>query len=536
MVEGRNRMESQMKARDMVGRWRGGSADNADVPASLAGKRRSCRGAWAGLAALTLLLASAESASAQTLVRPGGADVAQTPPIPESVAKERVAQVMEALEISDPASMKAFIAESRLASTSRAVDRTFAALMEIRAGTGDVELISSRVAGPGVEVVLKSRLTGWTQARAFMLDPNPPHGIQGIAISSPNPPADVAEGSLPDERLAQEAEALMSGIGRADVFSGAVLLARGSDVLFAEAYGDANKNYGVPNRLDTRFSLGSQNKMFTAVAIAQLVEAGKLSFEDPLSKFLPDHFAPGVAEKIRIEHLLTHTSGLGNYFNRKYMESSRARFRTIDDLMELNRGDSLAFEPGKGWRYSNTGFLVLGKIVELVSGQDYHDYVREHVYLPAGMESTGQFELDQVNRDIAVGYEKEYSEAGLRYRNNVFDLGVRGGPAGGGYSTVGDLHRFALALMGGKLVSPAMVEILITPKPELSSPTYGYGFRRAVVEGAGSDRMIVGHGGGFPGVSTYLDMVPSTGHVFVVLSNYGNGALWPLGLRKLFSR
>jgi CubicO group peptidase (beta-lactamase class C family) len=264
------------------------------------------------------------------------------------------------------------------------------------------------------------------------------------------------------------------------------------------------------------------NKMFTSVTIARLVEQGKLSYDDPLSKFIPDFPTPAAARKIRIKHLLTHTAGLGSYFNAEFDRSSRARFRTVDDMMELARGDSLAFEPGSRYAYSNTGMLVLGKVIEVVTKQDYFDYVREHLAKPAGMSNTDAYELDQVNPNLAVGYQREFREDGTkRFRNNLFMHVIRGGPAGGGYSTAEDLVRFAEALKTGKLVSSATFELMTTPKPDVNAPRYGYGF------GVDPQANVVGHSGGFPGISSNLDIFKGTGYVAVVLSNYG-GASQPV--------
>ena len=310
----------------------------------------------------------------------------------------------------------------------------------------------------------------------------------------------------------------VNNLARADVFSGSVLLAKDGKVLYSAAFGQANKDFGAPNKLDTKFNLGSMNKMFTAVTIAQLAEQGKLSYDDPLSKFIPDFPSAAAAQKIRIKHLLTHTAGLGSYFNDEFQKSSRERFRTVDDMMQLAKGDSLAFEPGTKWSYSNTGMLVLGKVIEVVIKQDYFDYVREHLYKPAGMVNTDAYELDRVNPNLAVGYEKEFDRNGTKhFRNNIFMHVMRGGPAGGGYSTAEDLLRFAEGLKSGKLVSTKTFELMTTAKPEVNSPQYGYGF------GVGADG-IVGHSGGFPGISSNLDIFKGTGYVAVVLSNYGRGS------------
>jgi CubicO group peptidase (beta-lactamase class C family) len=388
-------------------------------------------------------------------------------------------------------------------------------------GTRGVEVYSVSEPKPGqVEAVLRSRLAGEWWRLTMFLEPQPPHRIERLGMGpmptprSGRPPAT----KLSDDEVTRELDAFLRKLAEADAFSGAVLLAKDGRVLFEKAYGEANKDFGAPNRADTKFNLGSMNKMFTAVAVAQLAEAGKLSFDDPLSKFLPDFPDKESAAKIRLKHLLTHTSGLGSYFNEQFIEGSRARFRTLDDFMGLAKGETLAFEPGTKWQYSNTGFLVLGKVVEKASGQSYYDYVRERIFKPAGMTNTDTYDLDLVNPNLAVGYQKEYTDAGVRFRNNIFMHVIRGGPAGGGYSTVGDLLRFATALRTGKLLNESSVKTLLTPKPELNSPEYGFGF------GVSTERPIAGHSGGFTGISANLDMFLDSGYTAVVLSNYGNAA------------
>ena len=276
----------------------------------------------------------------------------------------------------------------------------------------------------------------------------------------------------------------------------------------------------MKNTLDTKFNLGSMNKMFTAVAVMQLVEAGKLSLDDTLGKFLPaGAMKPDVLAKVRVKHLLSHTSGLGSYFTPEWDRQSRALWRSVDDWMPLIKDETLRFEPGARWSYSNTGMLVLGKVIEAASGKDYFTYVREHVAKPAGMTSTDAYELDRVNRNLAVGYEREGEDAnGPIYRNNIFQHVIRGGPAGGGYSTVGDLTRFAEALKNGKLVSAAGLRTLTAPKPELASSEYGFGF---VIEEGGK---VVGHSGGFPGINSQLDIYVGEEYTLAVMSNYGGGA------------
>jgi CubicO group peptidase (beta-lactamase class C family) len=260
--------------------------------------------------------------------------------------------------------------------------------------------------------------------------------------------------------------------------------------------------------------------MFTSVAIAQLVEKGKLSFDDPLSKFIPDFPNPEAAKKIQIKHLLSHTAGLGGYFSDRYDNLSREKLRTVDDMMRLVRQDEkeLRFEPGSRWAYSNTGMLVLGKVIEVVSGHSYFDYVRENIYKPADMTNTDAYELDRVNPNLAVGYHKEFTETGVEWSNNIFSHVLRGGPQGGGYSTVEDLLKFDQALRSGKLINAESFKLITSAKPELKSPDYGFGFQ------FDSQRNVAGHGGGFTGINSNLDMYLGSGWSAIVMSNYSRGA------------
>lgn len=318
-----------------------------------------------------------------------------------------------------------------------------------------------------------------------------------------------------------ELDRYMQKLVASDMFSGTILIARNGKPFYMRAFGQAHKDFNVANTIDTKFNVGSLNKMFTAVAIAQLVERGDLSFEDPLGKFLPDYPNAQDSKKIKIRHLLTHTSGLGSFFNKKFHESSRDLFHTVDDMLKLADDTSIAFEPGTGWQYSNTGFLLLGAIIEKISGQGYFDYVREHIYKPAGMMSTDCYELDKVNQNLAVGYIPEFSNKGVSFKNNIFIHVVRGGPAGGGYSTVEDLLKFDRALRENKLIEPQMKEQLFTAKPELNALEYGYGFA------IDASTHSFGHQGGFAGISSTLKMYQNVDYTVVILSNYSNGSILP---------
>jgi CubicO group peptidase (beta-lactamase class C family) len=392
-------------------------------------------------------------------------------------------------------------------------------LSRLRSIFGDLNLrtVDSVAPSRASGVAQSGRTEVWRRV-GVILDTAPPQRIVRVMLAPAAPP-DAPTRRLTDADVVAQLRGYVERLAARDVFSGTVLLAKGGRPLFSAAYGEANKDFSVKNNVDTKFNLGSMNKMFTSVAVMQLVEAGKVSLEDTLGRFLP----PGamradVLSKVRVKHLLTHTSGLGSYFSARWDSLSRAMFRSVDDWMPLVKEETLQFEPGTRWGYSNTGMLLLGKVIESASGKDYFEYVRERIYKPAGMTSTDSYELDQVTRNLAVGYEREETPGGTRYRNNIFQHVIRGGPAGGGYSTVGDLTRFAMALQEGRLVSLEGVRMLTTPKPDLSSPEYGFGF------GVSENGRIAGHSGGFPGINSQLDIYLVDGYTVAVMANYGGAA------------
>lgn len=362
-----------------------------------------------------------------------------------------------------------------------------------------------------IETTLRQPVSDEYWMFSLAVEDKTPHRIESIRMG--RSPLPLLEPRLSDREAADRFVDYVAGLADKGLFSGAVLIGRNGEVLGEGAWGLANRDFDAPNTVETRFNLGSMNKTWTAVAIAQLVEAGKLAFDDPVSKYV-DYPDAGAAQKIRIEHLLTHTSGLGNYFTEEYASTARKDMRTIDDFLALSADQDLAFEPGEGWQYSNTGMMLAGKIIELASGQDYDSYIAEHIFTPAGMTRSGCFELDEVNDNLAVGYWEDWSVEGMTIKNNLFEHVVKGGPAGGCYSTVRDLFHFAEALKAGKLVSGKMAETLTTGKPELNSEQYGYGF------GIHPGRALYGHSGGFTGISANLDItVDPEGWVIVVLAN-----------------
>jgi len=486
--------------------------------------RRSFALAAVALAAIPLLLVPPSSGQTAAAGPTAGAAVHASVRLPDTPAGRRAEEMLRISVEGDETSTRAFVAGSFAPRFRDAfpIEGHLRINAEMREESGGYDAVEVRASEPAaIEVLVKARKTGELRVLSLQTEPDAPHRIDGVGIR-PLVPADgveappVPDRALTDAEIASTLGDYLDRLVAADAFSGAVLVARGGAAIFQRAYGEASKSYGVPNAVDTKFNLGSMNKMFTAVSIAQLVERGVLAWDDPIGKWLgPEWVRPEVGEKVTIRHLLTHTSGLGSFFTDEFMRSSRGLYRDLDSWRDIVRRDSLAFEPGTDWAYSNTGFHLLGLIVEKAGGASYYDYVREQIYEPAGMTGTDAYEVDAVVPNLAQGYERIETEAGVTYRSNIFEHTARGGPAGGGYSTAPDLLAFARALADGRLLRPETVALLTTPKPTEGSPNYGYGFQQW------DDGRVFGHTGGFPGISSAMLIDRGSGDVVVVMSNYG---------------
>jgi D-alanyl-D-alanine carboxypeptidase len=333
--------------------------------------------------------------------------------------------------------------------------------------------------------------------------------VKLLATPRPSSAVGLVLHRLPQARALAALTANAAERARVDEFAGAVLVARHGKVLLNDAWGRADRKAGVANTPATRFRIGSMNKMFTAVAALQLAEAGKLKLEDPIGKYLPDYPNREVAAKVTVRHLLTHTGGTGDIFGPEFDEHRR-QLREHRDYLKLYGRRGLTQEPGTRFEYSNYGFVLLGALIEQVSGMSYYDYVGGHVFHPAGMQSTGSLPESVEVPNRSVGYKRP-SPSGGGWVPNTDTLPWRGTAAGGGYSTVGDLLRFAQALESGTLLSEATLAEATRPHQQ----QYGYGFD---MQGQGSLRSY-GHGGGAPGMNGELRIFPELGYVVVSLSN-----------------
>lgn len=370
-----------------------------------------------------------------------------------------------------------------------------------------------------IDIEAVTRAAGRAVLLHFAVEPAPPHpvadiGVRPLGAAGPRSggpggpgggPGGAGGGSRPAAEVIAAAPATVDAAIAAG-FSGAVLIAKDGKPVLERAAGLANRSFEVKNRIDTKFNLGSINKTFTKLAIAQLMEAGKVSLDDRLSKFLPDFPNADAASKITIAHLIEMKSGLGDFFGREFDQTPKNRIRTLADYVPFFVKKPLAFEPGTAEAYSNAGYLTLGLIIEKVSGESYYDYVRSHIFKPAGMMDTDFYELDAVTPNLAVGYLRNGG-------SNIYTLPARGSSAGGGYSTAPDLLKFAEALLAGRLVSMPYTRWYLGGPPPAAASAGGSAPSNEPLRGG------LGVAGGSPGVNAVLEINAAQRLVIVVLTN-----------------
>ena len=372
-----------------------------------------------------------------------------------------------------------------------------------------------------IEESSTTRVSGLVQERgsdqfarfAMVVEDSAPHLITVWNLDAVPTPAEFAVGRLSEPKAVEAARVRIDELVKDERFSGAVLVTKNGKPILSGAYGLADREKKTPNSLNTKFRIGSMNKMFTAVSILQLVQAGKIKLSEPFGKYITDYPNKDAASKARIEQLLTHTGGTGDIFGADFQQH-RKELRNLQDYVNLYGKRGLEFEPGSRWEYSNYGFLLLGVVVERVSGKSYYDYVRENVYTPAGMSSTASLEEDENVPGRSIGYT---TFGGGAVHSNTDTLPYRGTSAGGGYSTVEDLQRFASALMNHKLLNAEYTDLLTTGKVDTQrGGKYAFGF---FDDGAQNGARHFGHGGGAPGMNGDLQIYPQSGYVIAVLAN-----------------
>jgi CubicO group peptidase (beta-lactamase class C family) len=334
--------------------------------------------------------------------------------------------------------------------------------------------------------------------------------VRALAVAFVSLALTGSGGQSPLSRVARGTAAM----ARAGRFSGVVLVAKDGKPVLQRAYGLANRRTREPNRLETEFNLASLGKIFTGVAVAQLVQRGKVRFADRIGRYVPE-LPRRIGAAVTVGELLDHTSGLGDFFGDPGYARLRPRLTSLRAYLPLIARERLAFRPGAWFSYSNSGFVLAGLVVERASGEGFYAYLRRHVLAPAGMTRTGCFAPRPASRGRAVGYT-------VGGAPNTSGLPPRGTSAGGCYSTAPDLLRFTNALLRHRLLSPALTRTVTSSHVAAPGGGYGYGF--GVRAGPPA---TFWHNGGSPGVATELDVNPALGYTVVVLENRDPDQLRP---------
>jgi CubicO group peptidase (beta-lactamase class C family) len=427
--------------------------------------------------------------------------------LPDTPAARRCTAWLEAFNRGDREAYRDFL-QKNFPSRVERLDQD----LNFRERTGGFELGKVEESTPAKLVALvQERASDQFGRLTLEVEAVEPHNITSLGLRAIPRPAEFPLPHVSESELIADLRKRLEMDAAAGSFAGAVQVSKNGKPIFAEAYGLADREHKIPNTLKTRFRIGSMNKMFTAVATLQLVQANKLGLNDALGKYLTDYPNKEVAV-VTIHELLTHTGGTGDIFGPEF-DAHRLELHTLQDYLKLYGSRGVKYDPGSTWEYSNYGFILLGMVIEKVSGQSYYDYVREHIYTPAGMASSGSEPEDQAVTDRSIGYTK--MGVNTQWQPNTSTLPYRGTSAGGGYSTVEDLLRFANALQENKLLNAHYTEMLTTGKAGTPDSTYAYGFVDHKINGT----RCFGHNGGAPGMNGDLEICPGPGYVVAVLAN-----------------
>jgi len=436
------------------------------------------------LAAVGFQGAGAHSGRAQTSFQAG------VPQFPETHAGETAAAYFKAHNAGEEA-MKDFLEKFGAQSFSQRmpIQVRLDRYRQMRGQLGSLtpqRIVESR---PNFVAVIAQGQGGRLLRLDFEFEDAEPFGLLGIRIQPLGDQGD--EGPKPDPKKDDvELFAAVNDYARKAVeagdFSGVVLIARNGEPVFEEAYGYADLEKKILNRKDTQFNIGSINKSFTGLTVRRLAAEKKLSLDDTIGKFLPDYPNKDAAARATVRHLLEMSSGIGDFFGDRYDAADKEKILTLTDYLPLFADRPLEFEPGKGNRYSNGGFIVLGLIIEKVTGMDYYSYIRDAIFKPAGMSDSDWIPKAAEVSNRALGYVRD----GSSWKTNYDTLPGKGSSAGGGYSTARDLLKYTIALEKGL-----------------------YGSAGEELRGG------MGIAGGAPGINSALEWMPERGLTIVVMAN-----------------
>lgn len=375
---------------------------------------------------------------------------------------------------------------------------------------------SSFIAG---HVIAKVESTGQWKNFQFFVDRANQGRFAWVAVADAIEPRQVPQGSLTDPKIQKWLADHVQWLAKTRKLSGTFVVAKKGDKVFSTDCGWENFEERTRISSSSRFNVASGGKMITAICLAQLEEKGLLDFDDLISEYLPIYANVETIQTIRIRHLLTHTSGLPEYWTDEY-EKHWDRIDKLDQIIPFFADKPLEFDPGSRHEYCNTNFVVLGLIIESITEKSYFEYVEENVFTPAGMTASGFFDprnkRTPVARSYGVAFEVEGSEIW-----ELAKLGRRGTSAGGVYLSTDDLLKFDQALIHDRLIQEKTLENLVTGK--VAQPVggkYAYGFMEGEIQG----ERWYGHGGTGPGSFFQFTHFPESGYTIIMCANHGGTA------------
>ena len=475
---------------------------------------------------LALAAAMPAVALAQTAVPPAGAQPPATETLPDTPIGKLGQQFLDAVGAGDSATVARFVAEHWSRDVrGRSPEKIASMLAKLNAQSGGLRLQHFETAGSALRMMTRAV----NEKKWLAMEIEPAAGdasrianITLVPLDQPRmggPRKPWGEGPLTDDRIAEVIRAKVRAAADSDKFSGVVLVAHDDHVLVDDVHGYADREHGRANTKDTPFATYSMGKMFTSVAIAQLVVQGKLSWDDTLANVLPSYPNREAARTITIRQLLTHTAGVPDVFLSPKFDLGK-NYASHEAMLPDFADAPLNANHAKSFDYSNGNFAVLAAVIEHLSGLRYDEYLARNVFAPAGMT--------QPDVKDAVGYARftEFDPLGVEPRRPE---SVRGSGAGvvksrplgfgGGSYTAGNLYRFARALRTGKLVPPAIADSITKGEVSMGGPVkYALGFFDRPMNG----RRVVGHSGSNPdtGHDADLEMLWDDGWTVIVLSNY----------------
>ncbi|MGM7683223.1 serine hydrolase domain-containing protein [Cytobacillus sp. Hm23] len=328
------------------------------------------------------------------------------------------------------------------------------------------------------------------------------------------------------QNMQKDINIVISEVVKDTTFSGVIFLKDDKNNIFEESHGYANRSEEIANTVKTRFGIASGCKLFTSIAICQLVEKGLISFNTRLNKCLEIEF-PHFDEAVTIHHLLTHSSGVPDYYNEEIIEDYEDLWKdrpmyvmnTLNSFLPMFQKEKMMFTPGERFHYNNTGFILLGLIVEQQTGLSFTKYVEQNIFQPCGMRDSGYFSLDRLPKNTAIGYIDNDEEG--TWRTNTYAIPIKGGADGGVFITAPDMMRFWKGLFSYELLSEECTNELLTPHiHEDGDDYYGYG----IWIKKKNNRIYKYHVMGYdPGLSFHSSFYPDSGVTMVITSNNESG-------------